>query len=95
MASKWLSAQHPQQVCDILHAPAPSSLRQPLQLGLGLRQRGGVEQVAQRRALTTSEQLGQQGGVERQGGSAPLGQRRVALIEELRDVAEHQAAGER
>ena len=90
----WLSPQHPQQICDILQATASPLRCQPLQLGLGLSQSRRVEQVAQRGPLTTSEKLGQQGGVQRQGGSTPLGQRRVTFIEELGYVAEHEAAGE-
>ena len=59
----WLSPQHPQQICDILQATASPPRCQPLQLGLGLSQSRGVEQVAQGGPLPTSEQLGQQGGV--------------------------------
>ena len=69
--------------------------REPLQLGLGAGDLLGVEQIAQCQALARAEQLGEQAGVERQGGGATLGQRGVALVQELRDVAEQQRLGER
>ena len=85
----------PEQVGDVLGVAAGPLGGQPLQLGLGARDLGRVEQVAQRQALAAAEQLGQQGRVERERGRALLGQRRVALVEELGDVAEHQRPGER
>ena len=58
--------------------------------------RGGddlwVEQLAQ---LDPSQKLGQQGGVQRQRGRAPLRQRCVALIHERAHIAEQQRRGER
>ena len=91
----WKSPQHAQQICQIFHASATPALCQSLQLGL----RGGqglwVEQVAKRHTLATAEKLSQQSGVEGQGSSAPLGKGRVTLVQELCDVTEHQASGER
>ncbi len=103
-----LRPEHPQQVGQLLQrAGAPVELgplvvvgggrhRQPLQLAVGAQHLLGVEQVGQPGAgRVTAQQLGQQVGVERQRGGTALGQRRVALVEELRDVAEQQRAGER
>lgn len=84
-------AQHAQQVRDafgVLHA---SVLGEPLELPLQLRQHLGVQQLAQFRL---AQQLGQQPRVQRQGGGAPLGQRGVALVQELGDVPEEEGAGE-
>jgi hypothetical protein len=61
--------------------------RQPLQLGLDLGQCLGVEQLAQ---LRTAQQLGQQPGVQRERLRPPFGQWRVALVDELADVAEQE-----
>ena len=47
------------------------------------------------RAARAAQQLGEQAGVERQRLRPALGQRRVALVEELADVAEQQRLGER
>ena len=88
-------AQAAQEVGHVLGVTAGPLRRQALQLALGAGDLGRVEQVAQRQALAAPEQLGQQRGVEGQRRRALLGQRRVALVEELRDVAEHQGAGER
>ena len=56
----------------------------------------GVEQVGQPGAGgVAAEQLGEQVGVERQGGGPALGQRGVPLVQELRDVPEQQRARER
>ena len=51
----------------------------------------GVEQLAQ---LGLAQQLGQQPGVQGEGGGAALGERGVALVQELGDVAEEEGAGE-
>ncbi len=66
-------------------------LGEPLELSLQLGQHVGVEQLAQ---LGLAEQLGQQPGVQRQGGGPPLGERGVPLVQELGDIAEQQGAGE-
>jgi hypothetical protein len=58
-----------------------------LQVALGVRDDGGIEQLAQ---PVLAEQLGQQRGIKRQGLRAALGQRRVALVHEGPDVTEEQ-----
>ena len=52
----------------------------------------GVEQLAE---LGAAEQLGEQALVEGERGGTALGDGGVALVDELGDVAEEQAAGER
>ena len=66
--------------------------RQPLELGLDLGEHLGVEQLAQ---LGPAEQLGEQSLVERECGRPALRDRGVALVDELGDVPEQQAAGVR
>ncbi len=84
--------EHAQQVGDALDVLDPPVLGQPLELPLQFGQHLGVQQLAQ---LRLAQQLGQQPGVQRERGGPPLGERRVALVEELRDIAEEQGAGER
>jgi hypothetical protein len=84
-----------QQVGHALGAPEPALRSRPLELGLGAGEGCRVEQVPQRRPLAAAEQFGEQAGVEREGRGPTLGQRCVALVQELRDVPEEQAAGER
>ena len=54
----------------------------------------GVQEVGQVRGTLLTEQLGEQLRVEREGGRAPLGQRRVAVVQELGGVAEQERLGE-
>ena len=70
--------------------------RSALELGLGAarRRRGRAGRAARRPRRGRAARPAGVGSSD-EGGGAPLGQRRVALVEELRDVAEHQAAGER
>lgn len=85
-------AEQPQSVGDtfgVLDAPV---LRQPLEFALQLVQHVGVQQLAQ---LGLAQQLGEEAGVEREGRGTAFGERRVALVEELGDVAEEQRPGER
>ncbi len=84
--------EQPQQVRHALRVLHPAVLGAPLQLPLQLGEHLGVEQLAQ---LRLAEQLGQQPRVQRQRGGPALGERRVALVQELRHVAEEQGAGER
>ncbi len=84
-----------QQVGGALEAAQPALGRQSLELVLGAHERRRVEQVAQRGPFAAPEEFGEQAGVECQGGGPALGERRVTLVEELRDVAEQQAARER
>ena len=72
--------------------PAGPLVTEPLQPPVGLRDHLRVEQVAQ---LDPAEQLPEQGRVESQRGRAPLGQRRVTLVQERADVPEQQRPGER
>ncbi|KWW35251.1 hypothetical protein AU359_01889 [Micrococcus luteus] len=87
--------QRSQQAQQVRHALDPAGApvgREPLQLGLDLRDDLGVEQLAQ---LLRAQQLGQQRGVEGERGGAALGQRGVALVDELGDVAEQDGLAER
>lgn len=85
-------SQQPQDVGDALDVLDPPVVRPPLQLALQLGQHLGVQQLAQ---LGLAQQLGQQPGVQGEGGGAALGERGVALVQELGDIAEQQRAGER
>ncbi|CAM5703105.1 hypothetical protein SANTM175S_04584 [Streptomyces antimycoticus] len=84
-------AEQPQDVGDALGVLDPAVLGEPLQLVLQLGQDVGVEQLAQ---LGLAQELGQQPCVEGEGCGAALGERGVALVEKLRDIAEEQRAGE-
>lgn len=83
--------QHAQEVGDPLDVLDPPVLGEPLQLPLQLGEDLGVEQFAQ---LRPAEQLGEQMGVQGEGGGAPFGERRVALVQELGHVTEEERAGE-
>ena len=65
---------------------------EPLQLALDRVHRVGIEQLAQ---LRVAEQLAQLRLIDGQRLRAPLGQRRVAVVEEAGDVAEEQRRGKR
>lgn len=84
-------AQQAQQVGDAFGVLDPAVLGAPLEFPLQLGQYLGVEQLAQ---LGLAQELGQQAGVQGQGGGAPLGERGVALVQELGDVSEQEGAGE-
>ena len=64
---------------------------EPLQRALGLGDGVGVEQLTQ---LGLAEQLLELRGVDAERVGAALGERRVAVIEEVADVGEHQRRGE-
>ena len=81
-----------QQVGDRLGVAGATVGGEPLQLGLDLGEHLRVEQLAQ---LGAAEQLGEQALVEGERGGPALGDGGVALVDELGDVAEEQAAGER
>ncbi len=85
-------AEQAEQVGDALAVAHLPVVGQPLELGLDLGQHVGIEQLAQ---LGTPEQLGQQALVEGECRGATLGDRRVALVHEGRDVPEQQRLGER
>ena len=82
----------PQQVVGIIGMAGPAALIEGLEVGLegghGLR----LNQLPQ---LLGAEQLGQQLAVEGQGLGLALGERRVALVEEVGHVREGQRRGER
>ena len=65
-------AEQAQQVGDALGVLDAAVLGEPLELPLQLGQHLGVEQLAQ---LRLAEQLGQQPGVQGEGGGAALGER--------------------
>ncbi len=88
-------AEDPEQVGDVLAVADPALRRQALELRLGAGHGLGVEQVTQRESLALAEQLRQQGRVERECGGTALGERRVALVEVLRDIAEDERLRER
>ena len=64
-------------------AAAVEALERALQLGDG----AGVEQLAQ---LGLAEELAELGGVDAERVGAALGEGRVAVVEEVADVGEHQ-----
>ena len=63
-----------------------------LQLPLDAIERFGIEQLAQ---LRVAEQLAQLRLIDRQRLGAPLGQRRIAVVDVVGDVAEEQRRGKR
>lgn len=85
-------AQDAQQIRDPFDVLDPAVLGEPLELPLQLGEDLGVEQFAQ---LRLAQQLGQEVGVQGERGGPPLGERRVALVQELGDVTEEEGAGER
>ena len=86
--------QPAQHVGDVFGAAAAPLVGEVLQFGLDVEHGLRVEQVAHERAVGT-EQLGEQPRIQRECRGPALGQRGVTLVEELRHVAEHEAAGER
>ncbi len=84
-------AEEAEQVRDPFGVLDAAVLGEPLELPLQLGQHVGVEQLTQ---LRLAQQLGEQPGVQGQGGCAALGERGVALVQELGDVAEEEGAGE-
>ena len=87
-------AEDPQEVGEVLAVPGGPCRDEVLQLrGRGLHG-DRVEQLGERELLTATEEVGQQRRVEGERGGAALGQWGVSLVEELRDVAEHQRRGE-
>ena len=84
-------AQDAQQVGGVLQVAGTPVGRASLELGLHLRQRIGVEKLAE---LSLAQQFGEQGRIDGQRLRAPLGQRGIPLVEEGSDVAEEQRPGE-
>ncbi len=87
-------AEGAHEVGHVLAVTGAAALGEALQLALGALDRLDVEQVRERELLALPEQVGEQGRVEGERGRPTLGERGVALVEELRDVAEHQRRGE-
>ena len=84
-------AEEAQQVGDAFGVAGAAVLGEPLEFAFQQRQHAGVEQFAQ---FGFAEEVGEEAGVDGEGGGAALGQRRVALVHELGDVAEQERAGE-
>ena len=84
--------ENPQQIGDLVdRLRARRCSAQPLQLGLGVGH--GVAGPAGRAAASPSpwpSSSASRVGSTREGGRPPLGERRVALVQELRDIAEQQ-----
>ena len=85
-------AEHSENVSGALDVAHLAVVRQPLQLGFDLVDSVGVEQLTK---LRRAQQLGEQRAVERQGGRPSLGERLVAFVHELADVAEQQRPSHR
>ncbi|MCB5281022.1 hypothetical protein BJQ89_00757 [Arthrobacter sp. ES1] len=84
-------AQQPEQVRNPLQ-PADLPIRgEALQFLLRVVNDLGVEQFTQ---LDPAQEFVEQGRIQRQRRSPALGQRGIAFVEELRDVAEQQGLGE-
>ncbi len=81
-----------QDVVELVLAGGLAKLGAELQVVLDLGQGGRVDQIAE---LLLTQQLAQQVAVEREGGRATLGVRRVALVHVGGDVVEEQRGGER
>jgi len=82
-------AQQSQRIGDVLGVADRALRGQSLQLGFDLADGVGLEQLAQ---LCGAEQLGEQGGVECERRGTAFGERLVAFVHELPDVAEQQRA---
>ena len=76
----------------LVRIPRKAFRQQALQLQLDLGDRLRVEELAQ---VLATEQLGEQLAVERERLRPPFGERRVALVHELRHVREQQRGRER
>jgi hypothetical protein len=81
-----------EQVVQPVRVGRPSVTGHRLQLELDLLRRPRLDQLPQ---LDPTQQLREDRPVQRQRLRTALGQRRVALVHERRDVAEQQRAGER
>ena len=87
--------ENSEQISDLVDRSGPTVLREPLQLGLGVRDGLRVQQVAQRETVPVAEELREERRVDGEGRRPPLRERRVALVQELRDISEQQRGGER
>ena len=84
-------AQDPQHVGGVLGVSRLAVLGEVLELGHHLIDRLALQQVPQ---VGLTEQLAEEGRIEGECGGAPLGQRRVTLVEVLPHVPEQQGARE-
>ena len=85
-------ADAPQHVVQLVDAARPPPIGEALQLELEVGEHAWVEQLAQ---LLRPEQVAEQVAVERQGGSTPFGERRIAVVHVGGDPVEQQARRER
>ncbi len=81
-----------EQIVHVVGVAGLAGRHQPLQLELELGEDLRIEQLAQ---LLGAHEVAQEVAVEREGGGAALGERRVALVHVHRDPAEEQRLGER
>ncbi len=84
-------ADHPQQIGRALDVVRAAVGRQLLELGLELRQHSRVDQFAQ---IRLTEQLREQGTVQRQYLGPAFGQWRVTGVHERGDIAKQHRTGE-
>ena len=85
-------AEAQQQVVDGVGRARVVLLRQVLGVAL---ERGQCRRVDQRAQLALTDELGQLRLIDRQGVGAPLGQRRIAVVQVVGDVAEEERRGKR
>ena len=85
-------AEAQQQIVDAVDGLRALRVVELLQLALDVRERVRVEQLAQ---LRLAEQLAQLRLIDRERLRAPLGQRRIAVVDVVGDVAEEQRRRER
>ena len=85
-------AEAQQQIVNGVDALGLVALVEVLQLQLGLRQRFGVEQLAQ---LRLAEELAELRLIDGQRLRPPFGERRIAVVEKVGDVTEQDRRGER
>ena len=77
---------------DLVEITGLAARRQALQVELEIGEHAGIDELAQ---LLGSHQVAEEVAVERKGGGAALGERRVVLVHVLRDPAEEQRLRER
>ena len=77
---------------QLVDVTSQTTLHQPLQLELEVREHVGVDELAQ---LLGAEEVAQEIAVERERRGSALGERRVAGVHVDGDPPEHQRLGER
>ena len=91
----FVTAQRPKNshgVDNVFDRLGEAVVGEPLQFEFGLLDNTGVEKLAK---LRSAQKLGEQSRVERQSGSAPFRERRIALVHEGRNIAEQHRPRER